>query len=740
MIAKHIAMRSAKRSSFAGLASYITSAHGKNERVGEVSVTNFKHDEIAGAVAEAGALQSWNTRARGDKTYHLVISFAPGESPDAATLRAAEKALCDGLGFADHQRISAVHYDTDNVHIHIAINKIHPSRRNLIEPYLAYRRMGEVCAQFERDHGLFITNHQGQKNGGENRADDMAQASGIEPLRDWIRRTCIDELRGAATWEAFHAVAAANGLDVQQRGAGLVIVGGDGAAIKPSTVARELGKASLEKRLGAFQPPAGGLEAPPPMRGYEKRPIATRIDTSALYGRYKQEDSAARVVRSEALNEARARRDVEIAGAKRRANLERAAIKLTWQGKRVTYAVSSHQLKRSIDNARARFQRDRDAIGRAAKPQTWADWLQTQAQQGDPAALAALRARVAVANNAQGLTIDPGTATVGAAPIGGAKIDGVTKAGTIIFHSAHAAIRDDGSRLSVSRGADIAGIVEALRVARARYGNLLQIEGSAQFCARVAAVAAASMPEVRFRDPGLDRQRAEFERRWQELGHDRARHSSGVGGDSRPRAAGDRAGDGAPGRRAPAPDAGVTGRAGLWPAVRRIGIAAADIAGKPYVGRVTSGPPPGYENRLRTVSQLDVVRIGVRPEMLLPRDAQRQLEHPRAEPTTGVRREVFRVASPDSAAESYITERNSKRTSMADIKQHMRYTGVSETLTFVGVRSIEGQSLALFERGDTILVKPIDDAEAAALPRQRGQQVKIEDGRVAARQGRRRGR
>ncbi len=30
------------------------------------------------------------------------------------------------MGYADHQRVSAVHYDTDNVHIHIAINKIHP--------------------------------------------------------------------------------------------------------------------------------------------------------------------------------------------------------------------------------------------------------------------------------------------------------------------------------------------------------------------------------------------------------------------------------------------------------------------------------------------------------------------------------------------------------------------------------------------------------------------------------------
>ncbi|WP_407214904.1 relaxase/mobilization nuclease domain-containing protein [Enterobacter kobei] len=31
--------------------------------------------------------------------------------------------ICEAMGYADHQRVSAVHYDTDNVHIHIAINK-----------------------------------------------------------------------------------------------------------------------------------------------------------------------------------------------------------------------------------------------------------------------------------------------------------------------------------------------------------------------------------------------------------------------------------------------------------------------------------------------------------------------------------------------------------------------------------------------------------------------------------------
>ena len=67
-----------------------------------------------------------NVRAKGDKTYHLVVSFPPGEHPTADQLRDIEDELCAAIGLADHQRISAVHTDTDHLHIHVAISKIHP--------------------------------------------------------------------------------------------------------------------------------------------------------------------------------------------------------------------------------------------------------------------------------------------------------------------------------------------------------------------------------------------------------------------------------------------------------------------------------------------------------------------------------------------------------------------------------------------------------------------------------------
>ncbi|MDO9013671.1 MAG: relaxase/mobilization nuclease domain-containing protein, partial [Polynucleobacter sp.] len=145
MIAKQVPMQSVKKSDFAGLVKYITDEQSKNERVGHVTVTNCQSDRPEVAITEVLNTQVQNTRAVSDKTYHLIVSFRAGEQPDDATLKAIEARICDGLGYGDHQRVSAVHHDTDNLHIHIAINKIHPTRYTINEPYNAYHTLGQLC-------------------------------------------------------------------------------------------------------------------------------------------------------------------------------------------------------------------------------------------------------------------------------------------------------------------------------------------------------------------------------------------------------------------------------------------------------------------------------------------------------------------------------------------------------------------------------------------------------------------
>jgi hypothetical protein len=187
MIAKHVPMKSVRKSDFAGLVKYLIDEQQKRERVTGVSVTNCHADRPDAAILEVLNTQAQNRRAESDKTYHLIVSFRAGEQPDAATLQAIERRICEGLGYGEHQRVSTVHQDTDNLHLHIAINKIHPTRYTIHDPYRDHKTLGELCEKLESEYGLQRDNHQAEKRGAENRADDMERHAGIESLLGWIR-------------------------------------------------------------------------------------------------------------------------------------------------------------------------------------------------------------------------------------------------------------------------------------------------------------------------------------------------------------------------------------------------------------------------------------------------------------------------------------------------------------------------------------------------------------------------
>ena len=223
MIAKHVPMRSVGKSDYAGLVRYITDAQSKDHRLGHVQVTNCDAYSVRDTITEVLATQYANTRAESDKTYHLIVSFRAGEQPSADTLKAIEERICAGLGYGEHQRVSAVHNDTDNLHVHIAINKIHPTRHTIHEPYYPHRTLAELCEVLERDYNLERDNHIPNQRWAAARAADMERHAGVESLVGWIKRECLEEIRGATSWAELHQVMRDNGLELRARGNGLVI-------------------------------------------------------------------------------------------------------------------------------------------------------------------------------------------------------------------------------------------------------------------------------------------------------------------------------------------------------------------------------------------------------------------------------------------------------------------------------------------------------------------------------------
>jgi hypothetical protein len=581
MIAKHSPMKVTRKSDFAGLVRYITSTQGRDERVGQITITNSAANEPQRAVHDVMLVQSANQRSVADKTYHLIVSFAPGEHPDPAVLRDIEERLCAGLGFGEHQRISAVHHDTDHTHLHIAINKIHPDRLTIHTPLRDYRTLAEICDRLEIEHGLERVNHVSRKRGGETRAADMEQIVGIESMIGWVRRTCGEDIKVAGSWQALHATMAANGLAIQARGNGLVVVAENGTTIKASSIDRGLSKTALESRLGLFVA-SDGTQAPvATARAYEPRPMPSRVDTAALFARYQDQQNTRRVARMAELAAASAKKAAAIEAVKRASRLRRAAIKLGGGGgltRKLSYGLASHATKQAFDKIGAAYQRERERIGQRNDRKGWHEWLQTEARTGNMEALAVLRAR-------EGRRHKPADA-VQASPTFGhglsatERVDHVTKRGTVIYRTAGAAVRDDGASLHVSRGAEIEGITAALRIAYERYGDELSIAGSTEFKERVAQAAASVSLPIRFDDP-------ELERRRQALVAGPAQHENG---------------------RAPGQPAGR----------------------KPNVGRVGQRPPPEARDRMRNLAQLGVVSLDQPSSRLIPRRTPAEADGPEA--------------------------------------------------------------------------------------------------------------
>ncbi len=701
MIAKHVPMQVMAKSDFSDLVEYITDAQDKTQRLGRVEVTNCYSGSVAAAIDEVLATQLQNTRASGDKTYHLLVSFRPGENPSDVVLKAIEGRICAGLGFAEHQRISAVHRDTDNVHIHIAINKIHPTRYTMFEPFQAYKALADICDSLEQQFGLERDNHIPERSVSEGRAADMEHHAGVDSLVGWMRRECVSEIKAASTWQALHVVLQERGLELREQGAGLVFRSSDGVVVKASTIDRDLSKPKLTARLGEFVGSAGlalpvGRRAP-----YGREPTRMRADTTELYAKYKTSQAALPAARAAVLTQLRAKRDRAIAAAKRSNQLRRAALKFVdGKGidKRTLYTQASVSLKRSLEAIQKQYIKEKESQSVGLQRQAWADWLKTEAMRGDAQALAALRSRDAVRGIAGDFVQAEGVNSGGAAH----EKDSITKKGTVIYRAGEGAVRDDGSRLQVSAKASAGVLHEALRMAVQKYGDRITVNGTAEFKAQIIRAAVESRMPIMFADAALERRR-------QELLTKESTNVSTRGPTSDDRGRVDRRSHG-----------GVRSGAVTYPHRTRpeqLTDASAKRRGKPNIGRIGRVPPPQSQNRLRGLSQLGVVRIASGSEVLLPGHVPSHLVEQGAQPANALRRGVSGRGLMDAAALKYIEEREGKRVKGFDISKHTRYTGGSGPSFFMGIRNVDGQALALLRRGESIEVLPVDAATAQRLTR-----------------------
>ncbi len=522
MIAKIIPIKSIRKSNFSALVKYLTDPQGKSERIGQVSVTNCYTDELLPALLEIQNTQEMNKRAKSDKTCHLVLSFPEGERLSNDQLNEIEERFCETLGFREHQRISVVHDDTDNQHIHIAINKIHPRKLTIHNPYYDYKKVATLCEQIEQEYGLTKVNHETRIDKTERTIQDIESKAGIESLLGWIRRECLDDIKQADTWQDLHQVLQNHGLEIKERGNGLVFVSNNGVAVKASSVDRSFSKPNLIKRLGAFESATDTVQTntqsakTPKSKHYKPKPLQSKVDTSKLYQRYQQQQAKAASWRKEQWLKLRLQRDLLIERAKQEARNKRSIIKHVQAGplgKKALYATVSLQFKTTLDEIKRDYREAYARLKTDSRRMSWLDWLTVEVKNGNVEALSVLRARSKRESRSGAVMGDHITGNkYNNDQSRKYEIESITKDGTVFYKVGNTAVRDDGKRLFVSQSTLDDSLVDVLQVAINKYGNHLSVHGTDAFKSAVVQAAVQSRIRVTFDDPELERHRSQLSR------------------------------------------------------------------------------------------------------------------------------------------------------------------------------------------------------------------------------------
>lgn len=388
------------------LGQYILDADHAGEKVAWAHATNCATEDVGWAVKEILATQAANKTAKADKSYHLVVSFPAGERPTREQLEDIEQALCDAIGMGDHQRVAAVHQNTDNWHMHIAINRIHPKTLRAIEPYYDQYRLQEACVALEIKHGLEHDNHgpSPERPLGPAGATEMeAHAKRISFAR-WIKeragKAIVEAAMTATSWEDMHRALAEYGLVIKPRGAGLIICHyqNDRIRIKASDVHRSLSLKALTDQLGPYQPAGLVISPQAPTVEYVGEPLGHDPAVTGLWQRYQAERGLnldGRAAAMAALRTGHATYTDELRAWHRQRWATARAQGLNRGDRISTYRHLKSQIHEDHARRRARERVERNQVKANNQVITWAGFLIREASRGDAAARSVLHQFVA---------------------------------------------------------------------------------------------------------------------------------------------------------------------------------------------------------------------------------------------------------------------------------------------------------------------------------------------------------
>ena len=175
------------------------------------------------------------------------------------------------MGLVGHQIIYGLHHNTENYHVHIAVNRMNPETGKVVQPHNGFdiEEGHRILALIEKKQGWIseenakysvaengdIMPRKQKKTGPKPKASalDFECATGEKSAQRIAQERGFSIIKNAEYWKELHRKLADVGLRFEKKGSGAIIFVGE-IAVKASSVDRAFSLKNLCKKLGEFEP------------------------------------------------------------------------------------------------------------------------------------------------------------------------------------------------------------------------------------------------------------------------------------------------------------------------------------------------------------------------------------------------------------------------------------------------------------------------------------------------------
>ena len=452
MLAKVPPKRNDSKSSFKSLQKYVESRDVIDPETGEV--IGWEKDSVAvetncldkdTAWREMLAVADMNGRVK-DPVYHAVLSWRADENPTDEQMFEAGRAALKAVGLEEHQYLLAVHRDTDNIHLHMMANRVHPETYRAADMSRDYFKLDKCMREVElaqgwaHDNGPYAVHERGGKKVVDwaketpqewhkeqrekkvkqpTKSKDFEYRTGNESLHTYAQGQPKQDAKEAlskpgATWQDLHQSLAKHGLELRpsndKKNAFRVHSKADPEiCIKASSMAEELGGGKLVKRLGPWQEPRPEIQQEKAKREYsDQRPkadpkrdpnareekrderAAERRELRERYEAFIEEWKKAKAPARAAMYEDQKQRRQALTEKHKSQRETIRASGLSTEQKKALYSVAAFDTAAKRAELNETIKGEREAF-RQERPQSFREWTADRAQEGDRAAMRQVR-------------------------------------------------------------------------------------------------------------------------------------------------------------------------------------------------------------------------------------------------------------------------------------------------------------------------------------------------------------